>query len=995
MIKKVTVLFFVLVSIPSFSQNIDLTLLDINKVSNSNPKDFVIVGNVFYFIASGLDTGYELWRSDGTDFGTYIVKDINPGYKNAFVDETSSNLTNINGVLYFSADDGINGFELWKSDGSEAGTVMVKNIAGGVSNSSPYGFTSINSEIVFGCDDGVNGVELWKTDGTNSGTVLLKNISSGSSSTPKNFIFFNNKIYFDAYNESFGNEIWMTDGTSANTILQNDLLPGDVSGVNNLTGMLLFNNELYFRGRDGSSGFELWKTNGIVGNSTLVMDVWSGSNDGFAGKILTANSTMIFFDGKTNLSGKEIWKSNGNSSGTAIVKDVYSGYEDGIDYSMNYAFIGQTLYFSGKNNIGNGIWKTNGTSLGTTLVKIITTGSQSAYIFYMSSIDGSLYFSARQEVNGNKDYLWKSDGTTLGTQLIKDVYLRGMDGGSKNKIFKCNNAIFFAGNSAKNGWELWKTDGTTIGTNLFKDINYQAGSFPQDLIELNGEVIYSAQSELGTELYKSNGTELGTILVKDVSTDLNGGGGLFDFNNYNKSVKVGNQIFFSAIATNGSGGDRELWKTDGTEAGTVLIKDIGGVGISGLDENFGHDYAVLNNSLFFLADDGINGHELWKSDGTSAGTYMVKDLTPGSADSYINTMCVFNNKVFFVSKSGKEIWYTDGTDAGTQFFYSANNIRYLKVIGNKLFFGANQISSTYGPNSLYVTDTNLSVPQLLGTWLGAGIGPVTVFNNEYYFVTATSFGRSVFKSNGTVSGTVAVKQNFGLPEIKQLKVCGNNLYFTNDPSLDGANQLWRTDGTETGTIQLGVTAQYDYHFKCLTCFQNQLFYFFDYTTPYYITGLLDSYYRNIWKTDGVSVTNYPLSVLNSQGFLNKYGYGAIDMFSTDSKMYFIANNGYSGIELYASDLQSILSLNENDSNSITSNESPIIAYPNPTNSILNLKSKILIKKVIVFDSLGKKVFETNIDSQEGLINLSSLDSGLYLLKILSDDSTYYKKIIKK
>ncbi|HSD14048.1 MAG TPA: ELWxxDGT repeat protein [Flavobacterium sp.] len=988
MIKKFSFLLISLIGISGFSQNINISLLDINKLTDANPRDFVVVNNVYYFVANGLGRGYELWRSDGTESGTYFVKDINPGKNNAFIYGESSNLTNINGILYFNANDGVNGSELWKSDGTEAGTVMVKNIASAQTSSLPYGFTSLNSEVIFACNDGVDGVEVWKTDGTESGTILLKDIYTGSSgSRPKNFISFNNKIYFQASNDLYGLELWMTDGTTANTVLQNDLYPGSTQGVHNLTDMIVFNNELYYRGRDANSGFELWKTNGTVGNSTLVMDVNPGFSDGFFGMFLTSNSNMIFFDGKNNFQGRELWKSNGTLAGTAIVKDLYSGYDDGLAYTVQFSFIGQTLYFNGVNANGSELWKSDGTSAGTVLVKSIMGGLNSSDILFMSTIDGTLYFSACQELVENKNYLWKSDGTTAGTQLVKDINLRGMDGYAGNKIFKCNNSIFFAGQNTKNGWEIWKTDGTTTGTNLFKDINYEASAGPEDLIELNGSIIYSANYELGKELFKSDGTESGTVLVKDVSTSYSGG--LYDHNNYNRSIRVGNTVFFSAI-TEAEG--RELWKTDGTDAGTVLVKDIGsGQYLNGLEENFGIQYAVLNDIAYFSANDGVNGRELWRSDGTSSGTYMVKDLTAGSADSTISPFCVFNNKVFFVLGGGREIWYTDGTESGTHLFYSAYNIYALKAIGNKLYFIANTVNSSYGGNSLYVTDINLSVPQLLGTWVGnQGINQLTEFNNELYFVVQST----IFKSNGTVSGTIRVS-NYLSTNIKNLKVCGNYIYFTHNP-INESIRLWRTDGTENGTIQLAAATQSNYFFNCLTCHQNQLFYFYDYSAPYYVSELNKFYYKNVWKTDGTNVSNHSLNIDNSQQFLNDYSHGAYNMFSTDSKIYFLANNGYSGDELYVAGPQSVLSTSDDhESNGVTDLKDSVLIYPNPTSSSVNLKSATQINEVLVFDSFGKKVLEISLRSNEGKVDLSSLNSGLYLLKVLSNDSTYFRKVIKK
>ncbi len=89
-------------------------------------------------------------------------------------------LVNVNGTLYFQATDNVTGAELWKSDGTAAGTVMVKDIRSGSLSASPAALTNINGTLYFGANDGTNGTELWRSDGTAAGTVMIKDIRSGS-----------------------------------------------------------------------------------------------------------------------------------------------------------------------------------------------------------------------------------------------------------------------------------------------------------------------------------------------------------------------------------------------------------------------------------------------------------------------------------------------------------------------------------------------------------------------------------------------------------------------------------------------------------------------------------------------------------------------------------------------------------------------------------------------------------------------------------------------
>src|SRR5262249_35204167 len=136
----------------------------------------------------GSGHGEELWKSDGTAAGTKMVADVNPGPAGALFDESAQAnpsaavgepgaFTVAGGVAYFSADNGSAGQELWKSDGTASGTVLVKNIASGSANSSPQSLTDVNGAVYFVAHDGSDANQLWKTDGTSGGTSLVQSFT--------------------------------------------------------------------------------------------------------------------------------------------------------------------------------------------------------------------------------------------------------------------------------------------------------------------------------------------------------------------------------------------------------------------------------------------------------------------------------------------------------------------------------------------------------------------------------------------------------------------------------------------------------------------------------------------------------------------------------------------------------------------------------------------------------------------------------------------------
>ena len=176
---------------------------------DSSPFRFKAVGNTLYFVANDGINGKELWKTDGTASGTVMIKDINSGSSSS----DPSYLVAFGNTLYFRADDGTNGSELWKSDGTASGTVMVKDIISGGGQGYPSYLTAIGNTLYFRADDGTNGVELWKSDGTASGTVMVKDINSGSGSSNINYLVaVGNTLYFRANDGTNGSELWTNRG---------------------------------------------------------------------------------------------------------------------------------------------------------------------------------------------------------------------------------------------------------------------------------------------------------------------------------------------------------------------------------------------------------------------------------------------------------------------------------------------------------------------------------------------------------------------------------------------------------------------------------------------------------------------------------------------------------------------------------------------------------------------------------------------------------------
>ena len=176
------------VAAPAHAQAPAFLVRDINTVAEavgSDPELFVQIGTTTFFVASTPQTGRELWKSDGTEGGTVLVKDILPGPEPGPEGRRLSpnSLVGVNGTLFFTAYDGDTGLELWRSDGTEAGTLRVKDIRPGPDGSFSYptSLVDVSGTLFFTADDGGSGVELWRSDGTEAGTLRLRDIRPGPS----------------------------------------------------------------------------------------------------------------------------------------------------------------------------------------------------------------------------------------------------------------------------------------------------------------------------------------------------------------------------------------------------------------------------------------------------------------------------------------------------------------------------------------------------------------------------------------------------------------------------------------------------------------------------------------------------------------------------------------------------------------------------------------------------------------------------------------------
>jgi ELWxxDGT repeat protein len=371
--------------------------------------------------------------------------------------------------------------------------------------------------------------------------------------------------------------------------------------------------------------------------------------------------------------------------------------------------------------------------------------------------------------------LWRTDGTLEGTRMVRDIN-PGPGSSGIQSLVAFHSELYFGANDGVHGYELWKTDGTENGTVLVTDLNPGPNGSALFSLRATGDSLYFSESSFAcgqpAALYTTDGTASGTHLLRQFVTQ---GTSSIGFEGGCIGWPPGDFLSFGGltyfIASDGVSG-LQLWRTDGTALGTAMVKDICSGKCSsflisdGVLEFGVPALQVINGRLFFFANDGVHGFEPWTSDGTEAGTRLVKDVFPGPESSTFGggVTALGSAFVFPANSSGPgwELWTSDGTETGTFLASSAGGSLppYLIIpVGPEVFFAASagtirvpnngsrrlwKMDSAAGPASV-VADSILDPTALVN------------FGGTLFFAASVLDGLALWKTDGTPGGTSVVR----------------------------------------------------------------------------------------------------------------------------------------------------------------------------------------------------------------------------------------------
>lgn len=703
-----------------------------------------------YFYRYLPETGWEPWRTDGTPEGTALLADLNPG--EAGSGGGWGNEFRENGFwgpdFFFLADDGVHGREVWRTDGTAAGTVAVSAFEPESFASRVADFAALPSAMLLTAWTYGGPVELWRVGGPADGAERLLSVPLGNSAHVRPLAVRGDRALLEI-DKGGAIHLWVTDGTVDGTI---QLITLPQAAAPSFGRPLPVANGWIFFARDAAHGVEPWTTDGTAEGTHLLADVRPGPGDsaaaGWPTATLGGQALLPLDDG---VHGRELWITDGSAAGTGLVKDLEPGREDIRNLRLLGEQDGYELFeYEGR------LWSTDGTAAGTVPIADLGRTVSPSDPLRLARVGDRVYFDALAAAWVRHPF--RSDGSEVGTSWLgsppfdwlygwthfadlgdgRFVANTDYDGDGRygySELWsgdelpppvaklsyscgaRCSTGLghappvaggfaVFVDWTADNGSELWRTDGTSGGTSPLLDlIPGPDSASPSQLSQVGAEIWFTAVDVDDVEsIWRSRGTPETTEVVDSLpgtTTDFHRASlwpidpvvGSYFAGRYENGTSVlrysagygqppeiiatgvysrdseplgvvSGRVLFAGVSTAEPPTGAELWVSDGTSAGTHLLRDIWP---GEPDSSIGAG-VVVGDKVIFRACDPVGGCELWASDGTEAGTGRLLDLEPGPGSSRPSGLSKIGSRLYFAAcriATGCEGFVTNGTAAGT------------------------------------------------------------------------------------------------------------------------------------------------------------------------------------------------------------------------------------------------------------------------------------------------------------------------------------------
>ena len=763
--------------------------------------------------------------------------------------------------LLFQADDDANGNELWVTDGTGAGTALVKDIVPGPRYFKITHFLKRGSSVY--CRKRIdNYCGTWfKTDGTTEGTIPIQDLHLGlevdymDGSQPTAELA--DSLFFFVQDDTDKYQIWRTDFTPAGSLKITDSL--NLGTIEPSYGIHPAGNRVYFLATD--TGGKLWicGSDGTPSGTAKVALISQPVVNSSGGFVTQAVGNTLFFACEDSASGKELWVTDGTATGTHMVKDIWPGNGSGLTSIVVDPLLAgaPVLYFEADNGTqGRRLWRSDGTAAGTRMIDGLHPGGAIDTIIPFGRQGAVCYFFIRGAAPDSESGIWRTDGSSAERVFAAD---------GAGPPTMSGNTLFFWGLMGR----LYKIDSTVAYPVFLARISGTLYDYGPNRFITVGSTLFFWTTD---GLWKTDGTAEGTVLVKSLeipaASDLLGGG-----------IALGSALYFWL-------GD-QLWKSDGTEQGTVVMER-GCAQTATVTQPDPHYLGTLGSFMLMTANDAKGAPGLWKSNGTVDGTAQVAPLNVVLDMPMGSNSAAMGGFLYFAVRNPDTqqyvLWRTDTTSAGTTALVSMGEYRPVEMIsiGSTLFISASKVT---GDGALWKSD---------GTAAGTvRVKPLdsprhlTAVGSSLYFVNDSR----IWKSDGTSQGTMVVSAISG----DRLTLAGSQLLVATSTSGAGGHSGSNLTTLNAIDVTTGRTTQV----------RDLIYgYFSPATVPllkshaYFAVFLPENGYE-LWKSDGAAATTAPFKEITPGPAGSFCTYMSWAVLGED--LYFPASDSTHGTELWKTD----------------------------------------------------------------------------------------------
>jgi ELWxxDGT repeat protein len=839
-----------------------------------------------------------------------IVEDgvLGGGINNGDIDADPSAVVDVNGVGYFSATDGIHGDELWRI-GTNGFAQMVEDaipgggIASGALSSSPRELINVGGTLYFSADDGVNGIELWRVNGAGAAELVEDTvvpgggISTSSSSSPRYLTNVEGTLYFVANDQLNGNEIWRVGSSGFAELVEDSIAGGGIRPSvvgSNPKSLTAVSGQLFFIANDGTTGYEVWRIpNG--GNASLVEDSIPGNGIPVIDEIgivdvgyLTNFSGTLYFSANNSVHGRELWRVAGSGI-ASMVEDAGGSVGDGIGIGDNGSYPASitssngTLYFQASvSGIGVELWRIN--AIGTAeLVEDaipdggINPGSGNSYPNYLTDVAGTLYFSAGNNTDGNE--LWR-----INTSGIAEIVSRsgatgianGVRGSNPAYLTNVSGTLYFSAEESANEKILWRIQNGSA--QLVEDefpavgISLDNGLNAPQLTNVGGQLFFVARnSSVGAELFRVDSSGIAK-LVDDATDDGGVSSGIGSSNPRFLSF-VGNTAYF--VAENSVNGF-ELWRLEQNNTASMISSGPTKPGINhNSADSHSSNFFYFDGNTYFSAFDGTNGRELWRVNQAGLAT-LVEDSIAGGG---LNLGSQSSNPRDFTDASGV-LYFTADTPSGIGIWRIEPNGLALRI-SDGLPIGGVSVGQN-SPRSSLLTNVNGTVFFVAADAVGG---------NELWRIAPGATSATRLEPAGQFGG-IAPSVASSNPD--QLINVNGTLFFVAENVTIG-RELWQVSPSGTVSIVEDLVAADGLYPGNIGSQPNQLH---NHQGTLYFQAVDAEAGNELWTVDTSGVAVVVENSVPGGGINSSSGSFPREFISVNNTLYFQADDGVNGVELW-------------------------------------------------------------------------------------------------